>query len=343
MQSNPNYFDGDTESRWSPQSWSHPVVQVPISALIQSDSPRISGPDLHHVQALAESLTDLPPIVVHRATMRVVDGAHRVRAVMMHGAKDIGAIYIDGDDADAFVLAVQLNARCGLPLSQADRASAAARILSSHPQWSDRVIASVTGLAAKTVASIRQRATVEGGQLNIRVGRDGRVRPVSSAEGRRLAARLIAEMPDASLRVIAQTSGIAIGTVRDVRERLRRGEDAVPAQQREAERRQLDQRSRLPSARNSGVVSAPASAVNVRTNLQNLRQDPSLRLNETGRTVLRLMDLHLIDARAWDQFLANIPTHLAEMIAEIADECARTWTTFSRRLREQQRADRVSA
>lgn len=34
----------------------------------------------------------MPPIVVHRATMRVIDGMHRVRAAKLRGAAHVAAI-----------------------------------------------------------------------------------------------------------------------------------------------------------------------------------------------------------------------------------------------------------
>ena len=84
-------------------------------------------------------------------------------------------VVIDGSEADAFVRAVQANIKHGLPLSLRDRKAAAARIVYSHPWWSNRAIASVTGLSPKTVAGIR-RSTGESAPGDVRVGRDGRAR-----------------------------------------------------------------------------------------------------------------------------------------------------------------------
>ena len=70
--------------------------------------------------------------------MRVIDGTHRLRAALLRGVDVIDVLYFDGPDADAFVLAVELNHTHGLPLSRADRTAAAERIIGSHPDWSDR-------------------------------------------------------------------------------------------------------------------------------------------------------------------------------------------------------------
>ena len=121
------------------------VTVVPHSALLPADSPRIGGQDLEHVRTLAEQSGPLPPILVHRSTMRVIDGMHRLRASMLREEGDIAVRFFDGTPEEAFVLAVQANARHGLPLSQVDRAAAASRILVSHPDWSDSAIAAIAG------------------------------------------------------------------------------------------------------------------------------------------------------------------------------------------------------
>jgi hypothetical protein len=137
-----------------------PTAMVPIASLLPANSPRIEGENAEHVRTLAELDGATPPIIVHRPTMRVIDGMHRLHATL-RGHDTIDVRFFDGCERDVFVLAVELNSRHGLPLSPADRATAAARVLSSHPHWSDRVITSLTGLSAKTVASIRQRSTQE--------------------------------------------------------------------------------------------------------------------------------------------------------------------------------------
>ncbi|MFD0433138.1 ParB N-terminal domain-containing protein, partial [Streptomyces chartreusis] len=94
----------------------------------------------------------MPPIIVHRDSMRVIDGLHRLRAAQLRGHSTIAVTFYDGTEADAFVLAVESNVRHGLPLSLPDRKRAAVRIIATHPQWSDRKIASVTGISPATVA-----------------------------------------------------------------------------------------------------------------------------------------------------------------------------------------------
>ncbi|RAJ67249.1 MULTISPECIES: ParB/RepB/Spo0J family partition protein, partial [unclassified Streptomyces] len=200
-----------------------------LDTLLDSDSPRIDGEDGERVRQLAELEAPLPPVLVHRATLRVIDGMHRVRAARLRGDDTIEAEFFDGGDTDAFALAVRLNIAHGLPLTQADRAAAAERLLRARPSWSDRRIAAGTGLSAGTVAAVRRRSTAQDEQLNTRVGRDGRVRPLRAAEGRLRASQVIAANPGATLREIAAVAGIATATAKDVRDRMRQGRGPLPA------------------------------------------------------------------------------------------------------------------
>jgi hypothetical protein len=217
-----------------------PVVKVRVDSLLAADSPRLSGEDLAHIRVLADAGDPLPPIIVHRQSMRVIDGMHRVGAARLRGELTVDARLVDGDEASSFVLAVEANVLHGLPLSAADRKAAAARIISCYPQWSDRLIASVTGIAAKTAAAIRRCPTGDGQHLDARdggqhadarIGRDGRVRPLDSAERRSKASKLMAGNPSASLREIARQAGISPETARQVRARLRTGQDPAPGRQ----------------------------------------------------------------------------------------------------------------
>ncbi|MEU0118075.1 ParB N-terminal domain-containing protein [Streptomyces bobili] len=204
------------------------VHVVPVKSLLPADSPRTAGENSEHVHLLALSTAVLPPIIVHRASMRVVDGTHRLRAAVERGEEVIQVRFFEGSERDAFLVAVRENTAHGLPLSMRDRLAAAGRILKTHPHWSDRAIAELAGLSPKTMGELRRAVLDAGAQPTARLGRDGRLRPVDSSAGRLLAARLVREMPDASLRDISARAGISPGTVRDVRARLSRGEDPVP-------------------------------------------------------------------------------------------------------------------
>ncbi|MFC8453205.1 streptomycin biosynthesis regulator [Kitasatospora sp. NPDC057223] len=310
------------------------VQRVPIGMLLPADSPRMSGENLDHARALGALDGDLPPILVHRSTMRVIDGMHRLRAAILQEQALVDVLFFDGTPEDAFVVAVRSNCRHGLPLTLAERAAAAARIMISHPQWSDRAIASVAGLSSKTVAALRRRTGAGNLAPQSRVGQDGRVRPLDSTAGRLAASQLIAATPEASLREIARQAGISPGTVRDVRARLDRGEDPLPQahRRRSAAARQRRARPREDAAKAPDPAAGPpADLGRVFTSLRN---DPSLRQTEAGRLLLRMLEMHL--PHQWDRLAESVPAYRAGTVALAAVECAKAWQEFAARMRRDQ-------
>jgi hypothetical protein len=164
------------EVAWLSDNLAGQVVELTIHDLLPADSPRSKAEDSHHVKVLAETAQSLPPILVQRSSMRVIDGMHRLRAAQLRGARTITARLLDCTPQQAFVIAVKANVSHGLPLSLADRKAAAARLLAAMPEWSDRAIASVSGLSHKTVGAIRRQSSGEIPQTGARLGRDGRMR-----------------------------------------------------------------------------------------------------------------------------------------------------------------------
>ncbi|MFI7576147.1 ParB N-terminal domain-containing protein [Micromonospora sp. NPDC049497] len=281
-----------------------------------------------YARAMAEMEADLPPIVVHRATMRVVDGMHRLAAARLRGEQEICARMFDGDDHEAFLLAVRLNVSHGMPLTIADRRAAAIRIIQSHPQLSDRAIAFTAGLAAKTVGSLRRG--MDGPPVEARIGRDGRVRPINGAAGRQAAAELIAVHPEATLRRIAQEAGISVETARSVRARLRAGEDPV-----------LDRRTR-PDRGDRGVdrqmtVKLPEAdpSQELRSLLDTIQRDPSLRYTESGRVLLRWLGPRVLVPDEIPLSLSHIPPHSRLNLGSLARSCAAAWIQLAMGLEDE--------
>ncbi|WP_084216074.1 ParB N-terminal domain-containing protein [Pseudonocardia spinosispora] len=304
------------------------VVALEINSLNAGYSLRASVPNAEHVLLLAGARRPLPPVIVHRAGMRVIDGMHRIRAAALRGDTMIAAHLFDGSEDDAFLLAVRSNVGHGLPLTLAERKAAALRILTAHPEWSDRAIAVTTGLSDKTVASIRRQASADLPRSTARLGADGRLRPLDGDHRRRLAAELVATQPRASLREIADVVGMSLGTVRDVRTRMSRGEDPVPTRRRAEVPR--------PSA---GVPAAPevseqsdTGAREIRqlvTTLERLRDDPSLRFSASGRHTVRWLYARMVGLDQWDELVEAIPPHWAEVVADLARDCADSWRDFA--------------
>jgi hypothetical protein len=318
---------GDGDPRAMADGSEAPEV-VPISSLLTGDSPRLEGEDEAHVRLLAASSASLPPVLVSRSTGRIIDGMHRLRAMLLRGEQTIGVRFFDGSDEEAFVAAVQANTRHGLPLTLADRRAAARRIIGAYPDRSDRWIAAITGLAAATVAAVRADDGTARHAASARVGLDGRSRPLSTAEARRIAADMIARQPGASLRQIAKVAGLSPETVRDVRTRVASGDDPV--------RRRGGGGGRAARPDSAGPK-RPASMSSQRPRergllLARLRKDPSLRHTESGRALLTWLDATALSANGWRDLAGTVPPHSAYLLAELARGLAREWLELARTL-----------
>uniref|UniRef100_A0AAU3GVA5 ParB/RepB/Spo0J family partition protein n=1 Tax=Streptomyces sp. NBC_01401 TaxID=2903854 RepID=A0AAU3GVA5_9ACTN len=293
------------------------AVMVPVTALGAGDSPRLRGLDLAHVQLLAENLGDLPPLLVHRPTMRIVDGRHRLAAARLNGEELLPVRWFEGSDADAFVAAVRLNTVQGLPLAGYERSTAAQRILLSHPERSDRWIASVCGVAPRTVAALRRRCpTDDEQQLDVRTGRDGRRRPLSAEAGRRIATEIMRRDPQASLRTVARQAGISVGTALDVRRRLAGEAGTAPGP--------------VPGSESAPVAAAPVAVrpETIRGELARLVRDPSLKYSGQGRALLRLASATLAFTEQAETIAGATAGHSRQSLHLVARACAEGWARF---------------
>lgn len=298
---------------------------VPCMSLKAGDSPRLDGESVDHISLLAEVGVRWPPIVVHRQTMRVIDGMHRLRAAQLRGDQSVEVEFFDGDADEAFIAAVRANITHGLPLTLADRKAAAQRILGSQPHRSDRWIGQTTGLAAGTVAAIRRRTGTAGLQGPSRLGRDGRVRALDAAKGRWRAQQEIRARPDASLREIANVARISPATAKDVRDRLRRGDDLL------LQAKPKGRSGRRATAGGPGIdgrESGKSPGVDQRSldrSLQRLMRDPSLRYSEPGRRLLRTLELHTRGPGDVQELINSVPAHCGYLVAKLLRQCGRQW------------------
>jgi ParB-like chromosome segregation protein Spo0J len=326
----PGYGQLDPLSACAVEEWVRrgsllPVENIPVASIRNSYTPRRNKADENHVQVLAQSPLPLPPIVIHRATMRVIDGVHRLRAIELRGHSTIAARLFEGNDAEAFALAVHLNVTHGLPLTLSERKAAAQRVLGSYPHWSDRSIGLIAGVSNKTVGKLRSSTTGEISQLNPRLGRDGKVRPASPADGRRRAAEFLSSNPGASLREIARKAGVSVTTARDVRRRVDKGESPLPDNLAKESGGTV-----APSVVATNGSAAPALPdAPDRDLLQRLRSDPSVRSSERGRALLRLLSTVVVAISACNEFAEAVPTHCSGTIAEIARKNASAWQAIA--------------
>jgi transposase len=337
-----------------------PVRDIPLNSLGHGFFLRGTGTDKAHVQMLAEvaSFSELPPILIQRNSLRVIDGTHRLEAAKARGEKFIRARVINCTDNDAYILAVKANTLHGLPLSRADRVSSARRILDWHPDWSDRAIGMATGLSAKTVAGIRRETADQVQQFTKRLGRDGKRRPVTALEGRKRAAEYITAKPDASLREVARETDVSLGTVQDVRARMRSGLDPVSPGGgdrrlaaakgpvvRAVPDRQPTAGSAEPQAGRPTLLPSRIGPQHGRRAVQQptwpqiapkLAGDPSLRYTEGGRAFMRWMTAHMTNPVQWREFVDSIPAHWIDDISSVAEQASEEWRDFAEHLRSRQ-------
>ncbi|MET8690828.1 ParB/RepB/Spo0J family partition protein [Streptomyces sp. NPDC004732] len=292
------------------------IIRIPINMLRDADSPRLAGIDQDHVRTLAACTDKLPPIVVHRSTMKVIDGMHRLTVARLNGQETIEVRYFEGSNREAFLLAVELNMKHGLALALSDRKKSAMKILESFPEWSDRAVAVKTGLSGKTVGVLRRKFAGRIAQAPLRVGRDGRVRPLNSHKGRQKTAGIAAgEQPDAVLRESAGAPGPA---AREAQKRLR-SQDEGPLPGSEA-------RARAPQGLEpAGPLMDPLAQ------LESLKRDPALKYSNDGREMIRWLEARII--RKSDPGLAlPAPAHQARKIAALARACAAQWNFVAMRM-----------
>jgi hypothetical protein len=285
------------------------VVDIPIEGLQFGLSPRVGPVDQGHVAALVEVLGDLPPIVVHKPSMRVIDGVHRVLAARLAGRPTVRGVLFEGDELAARIEAVRSNVTHGKPLTLAERQSAALGVLGTVPHWSDRRIAEVTGLSPKTVGRLRTRATVDSEQPRVRVGRDERIRPVDTEQLRRQVAQAIKDDSTASNREIARRTGASNSTVRDVRLRLEQGREVTPR----AGRSEADD------------TKGAASSSNV------------------AGDITTWFEQHCVVGEDWRKFVSVIPI---SRVYEVADQCRQQsdiWREFALALEDRARRRRRSS
>ncbi|MER5521341.1 hypothetical protein [Streptomyces sp. NPDC002763] len=240
--------------------------------------------------------------------------------------------YFDGDNDESFVHAVRANVTHGLPLSSGERESAVARILSCRPDWSDRAIAQLAGVSPPTVGEIRRRSTDSTFQLSRRTGRDGRVRPVNGAEGRRKASEIMRLRPEASLREVAREAGISVGTAHNVRVKLRAEQAEAGTEQRADEMNVEVEKGAAPVPSRRTAARREEVPRDQRQILMNLRKDPSVRLTANGRFLLQWLGILSVDICCLEQFAQAVPEHWVEGVARLARDSAANWKRLAEEL-----------
>jgi hypothetical protein len=321
-----------------------PARDVPVNALSSWVYLRQGGTNAAHVQLLIDAAdsAQLPPILIQQEGCRVIDGVHRLEAAKLRGDATIKARFLDCTDSEALVLAMKANSIHGLPLSKADRVAGARRLLTAHPDWSDRAIAAITGLSDKTIAALRNQAADTAHLGSKRLGLDGKRRPVNAGECRRRAAEYISAHPNAPLRQVAKETDVSLGTVHDVNARLRSGvspernEHRIPAARPAVHPTPAvaDTVTVTPGAngtplRRKNHTDAPLTWAGIAAKVA---QDPTIRYTEGGKEFLRWMAQHTSNLDGWREFVNAIPAHWRSVIAPIAESIGKEWSLFAEQL-----------
>jgi ParB-like chromosome segregation protein Spo0J len=196
---------------------------VQITQLSFGYTPRRSPLDEEHVNSLVEVVDQVPPIIVDECTLMVIDGLHRTEAARRAGREELRAVLFSGSGVDAVALAISANLRDGKPLTRYERRAAASMLLKRVPQRSDRWVGEVCGMSHTTIARVRE--TTSAAALPVRIGRDGRSRPIDGVPGQAAVAKALASNPGGSIRRVARLAGVAPNTARRVATKLARPED----------------------------------------------------------------------------------------------------------------------
>jgi hypothetical protein len=237
--------------------------------------------------------------------MRLIDGAHRLRAAIIKGETHIAACLFRGSPDEAFIEAVRLNTTHGKPLTLTDRELAAERILHTYGVWSDRAIAKVCGLSPKTVGSLRARLDLS---TEERVGLDGRRRPARPAEQRLAIERHLATNPEDTDSKVARATGASPNTVRRVRRRTSVERRTPPPNQSSAPG--LDWRA------HDGIST-----------------DAALAATPEGRALASWLEEHDVSGTDWSRHVDAVPLSRAHLLIDMAVANANGWEQFAAAIR----------
>lgn len=124
----------------------------------------------------------------------------------------------------------------------------------------------------------------------------------------------LARNPAASTREVASRTSASQGTVRDVRRRIERGDDVVPARLAKVGD---------PSGRGSGTEAPPSAA-------KTIEQDSSLTSSSAGQRFSEWFGARcLTDDDDWQPFVDEIPISRIYEVADAARRCGAVWTSFA--------------
>jgi hypothetical protein len=117
-----------------------------------------------------------------------------------------------------------------------------------------------------------------------------------------------------------------------VRKRLRRGESSTLSKQRDVDQRNGQPKHDKPANRHDSKIVRRTTVKDRALILQNLKRDPSLRLADAGRVLIRLLHALTIGTKEWDRLIDSVPAHCTPMVSDAARACADAWQELADQL-----------
>lgn len=292
-----------------------PVVRVELAILQCGPRIRLGRLNREHLHDLVQSGGNWPALIVRRVDNTIIDGLYRYLAAKEIGLRHLSCVYLDVGPEAAFLEALRRNLQHGLPLSLQERKVAASRLLTLRTEWSDRRVGEVCGLSAVTVASLRDETTcagVQNGQLNTRIGRDGKAYPVDRGVTRARVQDALRENPSSSLRSIARATGTSAATVRSVRSSL----PSPPVQE-------------ISPTADVAAIATDTSCDGVATALSSKSAaDAALLSTDEGKDFAAWFERTKV-SEDWRVFIDHIPISRIYEIADEARERSQKWHEFA--------------
>jgi hypothetical protein len=216
----------------------------------------------------------------------------------------------------------------------ASRKALAHNLLERQPELSDRAVGRQCGLSPATVASLRAHAQMANADhATVRLGRDGRSRPVDGGALRQRIAAAIQDDPDASLRTIARQVGASPETVRSVRMQLTSVEP-------DAGVRPLTRPASSPVLVDSDAVDLLFSMAPAPPPSRNWEDDTACQSTSDGAAFASWFEQSGLDDHGWREFVHSVPLSRVYEIIDESRQRSSVWMGFAQALEE--RVDRTT-
>ena len=127
------------------------MISIHDLTLDRTLNPRMHGVDADIVEFYASMFQEViwPPILVHRATNKLLDGWHRIEAAKRAGVYSLPVQWVDAEEHELFAYAVKANLGHGVHLTKEERLKAIARL--QRESWNNDRIAEFLGCSPAMV------------------------------------------------------------------------------------------------------------------------------------------------------------------------------------------------